>query len=215
MISTVIRIKAGEYHMNKVIQMMTDFIFLEDVPQKADIIMIPGSGYGALADTAAALWHQSFAPLILPSGKYSKLIGHFEGTFDNHYPVSNPAPENECDYLSALLIDNNVASSAILREPQATYTYENAIFSKQITDTAQLDIHTAILCCQAFHARRCLMYYQLLYPNTRFIICPTVTQDISKDNWYLSDEKIDKVLGEIERCGSQFHEILRELNATF
>ena len=63
--------------MNKVIQMMTDFIFLEDVPQKADIIMIPGSGYGALADTAAALWHQSFAPLILPSGKYSKLIGHF------------------------------------------------------------------------------------------------------------------------------------------
>ena len=194
---------------------MTDFIFLEDVPQKADIIMIPGSGYGALADTAAALWHQSFAPLILPSGKYSKLIGHFEGTFDNHYPVSNPAPENECDYLSALLIDNNVASSAILREPQATYTYENAIFSKQITDTAQLDIHTAILCCQAFHARRCLMYYQLLYPNTRFIICPTVKQDISKDNWYLSDEKIDKVLGEIERCGSQFHEILRELNATF
>ena len=215
MISTVIRIKAGEYHMNKVIQMMTDFIFLEDVPQKADIIMIPGSGYGALADTAAALWHQGFAPLILPSGKYSKLIGHFEGTFDNHYPVSNPAPENECDYLSALLIDNNVASSAILREPQATYTYENAIFSKQLTDTAQLDIHTAILCCQAFHARRCLMYYQLLYPNTRFIICPTVTQDISKDNWYLSDEKIDKVLGEIERCGSQFHEILRELNATF
>ena len=201
--------------MNKVIQMMTDFIFLEDVPQKADIIMIPGSGYGALADTAAALWHQGFAPLILPSGKYSKLIGHFEGTFYNHYPVSNPAPENECDYLSALLIDNNVASSAILREPQATYTYENAIFSKQITDTAQLDIHTAILCCQAFHARRCLMYYQLLYPNTRFIICPTVTQDISKDNWYLSDEKIDKVLGEIERCGSQFHEILRELNATF
>lgn len=201
--------------MNKVIQMMTDFIFLEDVPQKADIIMIPGSGYGALADTAAALWHQGFAPLILPSGKYSKLIGHFEGTFDNHYPVSNPAPENECDYLSALLIDNNVASSAILREPQATYTYENAIFSKQITDTARLDIHTAILCCQAFHARRCLMYYQLLYPNTRFIICPTVTQDISKGNWYLSDEKIDKVLGEIERCGSQFHEILRELNATF
>lgn len=198
--------------MNKVVQMMTDFIFLEDVPQKADIIMIPGSGYGALADTAAALWHQDFAPLILPSGKYSKLIGHFEGTFDNHYPVSNPAPENECDYLSALLIDNNVASSAILREPQATYTYENAIFSKQLTDAAQLDIHTAILCCQAFHARRCLMYYQLLYPNTKFIICPTVTQDISKDNWYLSDEKIDKVLGEIERCGSQFHEILRELN---
>ena len=118
--------------MNKVVQMMTDFIFLEDMPQKADIIMIPGSGYGALADTAATLWHQGFAPLILPSGKYSKLIGHFEGTCDNHYPVSNPAPENECDYLSALLIDNNVASSAILREPQAPIPMKMLFFPNSL-----------------------------------------------------------------------------------
>lgn len=197
--------------MNKVVQMMTDFIFLENTPQTADIIMIPGSGYGALADTAAKLWHQGFAPFILPSGKYAKLTGHFEGTCDYHYPISNPAPKTECDYLSAILIDHDIPEAAILREAQATYTYENAIFSKQLTDSLHLDIRTSILCCQAFHARRCLMYYQLLYPDTKFIICPTATQDISKDTWYLSDEKIDKVLGEIERCGSQFHQILREL----
>ena len=197
--------------MNKVVQMMTDFIFLQDSPQTADIIMIPGSGYGALADTAAKLWHQGLAPFILPSGKYAKLTGHFEGTCDHHYPVSNPVPKTECDYLSAILIDHDIPETAILREAKATYTYENAIFSKQLTDALHLEIRTAILCCQAFHARRCLMYYQLLYPDTQFIICPTVTQDISKDNWYLSDKKIDKVLGEIERCGSQFHQILREL----
>ena len=196
--------------MNKVVQMMTNFIFLEDMPQKADIIMIPGSGYGALADTAAALWHQGFAPLILPSGKYSKLIGHFEGTCDNHYPVSNPAPENECDYLSALLIDNNVAPSAILREPQATYTYENAIYSRKLTDKLGLNIRKAILVCQAYHARRASLYYQVCYPDTKILVCPVVTRGISRDNWYRNETGIETVLKEVEHCGSQFGEIFRE-----
>ena len=37
-----------------------------------------------------------------------------------------------------------------------------------------------------------------------------MTRGISRDNWFLDGEKIDVVLGELERCGSQFHEILRE-----
>lgn len=197
--------------MNKVIQMMTDFIFLSHEPRPADIIMIPGSGYGALADTAASLYVQGLAPYILPSGKYAKLTGHFAGTMDDHHPMSDPAPKTECDYMSAILLDHGVPESAILRESKATYTYENAIFSRKLTDQLGLQIKKAILCPQAYHARRCLMYYQLLFPETEFIICPTVTQDISRDNWYLQPEKIDIVLGEIERCGGQFHEILKEL----
>ena len=36
-------------------------------------------------------------------------------------------------------------------------------------------------------------------------------QGIRRDNWYLSEAGIGLVLGEMERCGSQFHEILREM----
>ena len=55
------------------IEEFTNMIFLEDQPEKSDIIFIPGSGHAALAHTAARLYHSGLAPLILPSGKYSKL----------------------------------------------------------------------------------------------------------------------------------------------
>ena len=111
------------------------------------------------------------------------------------------------------MMDINQASEAVkkvLEEQQATYTYENAIFSRQVTDALGLDIRRAILCPQACHARRALLYYEICFPETEFFVCPTVTRDISRDNWFLEDEKIDVVLGELEKCGSQFHEILRE-----
>ena len=33
---------------------------------------------------------------------------------------------------------------------------------------------------------------------------------ISRDNWYQTEKGIEKVLSELERCGTQFHQILKE-----
>lgn len=198
--------------MNPMLKDMTDFIFLENEPEKSDIIFIPGSGYGALSLTASDLWKRGFAPYILPSGRFSILEKGFNGSADGILPKNRTGFPTECAYHKALLIENGVSESAILTEDKAAYTYENAIYSKQVTDALGLKIKKAIICCQAFHARRCRLYYELLYPETQFLICPTVTQGISRNNWYLDHDKIDRVLGEIERCGSQFHDIVKELH---
>lgn len=116
--------------------------------------------------------------------------------------------ETECDYLSDVLRRCGVPDQAILREDQATFTYENAIFSRKRTKELGLQIQRAILCCQAFHARRSLMYYQEQFPETEFLVCPVVTKGISRENWYQTRQGIDRVLGELERCGGQFHEIM-------
>ena len=42
--------------MTKFLEEMTNFIFLEDEPQKADVIFVPGSEEGSLAKTAAKLY---------------------------------------------------------------------------------------------------------------------------------------------------------------
>ena len=99
----------------------------------------------------------------------------------------------------------------ILKEDNATYTYENAIYSKKVTDKEGMEVKKAILCCMPYHARRALLYYQLLYPETEFFVCPAKESPITAENWYLSKEGIETVLGEVERCGSQFHEILNEI----
>ena len=59
----------------KFIEDITDFIFVEDKPEKADIIFIPGGNQGAIAVKAAKLYQAGYAPLILPSGRFSKPVG--------------------------------------------------------------------------------------------------------------------------------------------
>lgn len=187
---------------------ITKFIFLEDHPGQADIIFIPGGSYAEIAETAAMLWHKKYSPLILPSGKYSVKRGCFPGPlskldkYDRKY-------NTEWEFLKDVLLQNGVSESSILKEDAAEYTYENAINSKKITDKNNLNIKTAIICCKSYHARRCHMYYSLCYPETKFIICPTETQGISKENWFKCDDGIEKVMGELMRCGSQFKDLIK------
>ena len=184
------------------VQDITDFIFVEHEPEQADIIFIPGGDQGALAVTAARLYKAGYAPYVLPSGRFSKPVGHCR--------IPGYEERTEWDFLHELLVREGVPDSAILEEKKATYTYENAIYSRKVTDSQGLSIKKAILCPQACHARRALLYYKVCFPETEFLVCPTVTSEISRENWFLEEQKIDIVLGELEKCGSQFHEILKE-----
>lgn len=194
----------------KFIKELTDLVFIEDPPEKSDIIFIPGGSYGVLAQTAAHLYRQNFAPLILPSGKFSKTTGYFGGSKDIPPIFPHRNYTTEWEFLKDILVNEGVKKSHILKEDQATYTYENAIYSRQVTDRLGLTVKKAIICCQAYHARRCRIYYEILYPDTQFFICPTVTQGISKTTWYTDPIKTDIVLDEIARLGNQFHDIVRQ-----
>ena len=183
---------------------LTEFIFVKDVPQKSDIIFIPGNGYPQMSRKAAELWRAGFAPYVLPSGKYSVNLGHFTGALEDadKYPQSF---ETEWDFMNHILMENGVEQSAVLRENHATFTYENAICSRQITDKKGLVIRKAIICCKSVHARRCRMYYQLLFPEAELFICSSDTDSITRDNWWYTPEGIDGVMGEVTRIIKQFN----------
>lgn len=194
--------------VNKLIDDITNFIFVENQPEQADIIFIPGGSYAEIAENAAMLWHKNYAPVILPSGKYSVKLGYFPGS-RSKVAKYNKTYSTEWEFLKDVLVQNGVDEVAILKEDSAEYTYQNAMNSKKVTDEHNLTIKKAIICCKSFHARRCLMYYNLCYPDTEFIICPTGTQGINKDNWFKCDNGIDKVMGELMRCGSQFKDLIK------
>lgn len=189
---------------------LSRFIFLEDEPEKADIIFVPGNRYAQPAEFAAQLYRRGFAPFVLPSGRYAIGSGGFAGQLQlgQMYPGSF---ETEWAFMRHVLIQNGVEPSAILREDEATYTYQNAIFSRRRTDSEGLVIRRAIICCLPVHARRAKMYYQTLFPEAQLLVCPTSDAPVTKDTWRQSPEGIDAVLGEMERCGAQFHDILREI----
>ena len=107
--------------------------------QKADIILIPGNAYPQNAERAAALYRQGYAPYILPSGKYSTLVGHFAGVCEKADRY-NKEYKTEWEFLKDVLVQNGVDESAILKEDQATFTWENAKNSRIVTDQNKLVI---------------------------------------------------------------------------
>ena len=189
---------------------VADFIFLSDTPAPADIIFVPGNGHALPSELAARLYHAGHAPYVLPSGRYAIGSAGFAGQKSGSRRYEGEF-ETEWAFMRHILIDHGVPESAILREDEATYTYQNAIYSRKRTDAEKLVISRAIICCMPVHARRSRMYYETLYPDAELLVCPAPGAAITKDNWLKTAEGIDTVLGEMERCGRQFHDILKDL----
>ena len=101
------------------------------------------------------------------------LVGHFAGVLDRADRY-NKEYKTEWEFLKDVLVQNGVDESAILKEDQATFTWENAKNSRIVTDQNKLVIQKAILCCRNVHARRSLMYYQKSFPEAKIFVSPSV-----------------------------------------
>ena len=183
-----------------------NFIFLRDEPQPADAIFITGGAYPEVGERAAALWRQGLAPVILPSGRYSVHDGRFIGaqSLADRYPGPYAT---EWEFLRDVCVKNGVAETAFLKEDRAVSTWDNARFSRRVTDAAGLNVRRAILVCKSLHARRAYMYYQYFYPETQFFICPQDIEGITKESWHTTPEGINLVVSELEKNGHQFGEM--------
>ena len=187
----------------KFIKEIGGFIFAEDRPEEADIIFVPGNGYSQMAEQAATLYGEKYAPFVLPSGKYSISVGKFGGVLTGQERYHEDY-STEWEFLSDVLVKNGVPKEAILKEDQATFTWENAKFSRKVTDQAGINIRKAIICCKNYHARRAVMYYQRAYPNTEFRVCPCCVDGITRDNWTETEHGINEVIAEVNRIVTQF-----------
>lgn len=54
------------------------------------------------------------------------------------------------------------------------------------------------------------MLYQMAFPDVDIRVCPVHCYNITMDNWYKSEKGIDRVLGELARCGNQFVDDIKQ-----
>ena len=199
---------------SKIITDLSNFIFISDPPKQADAIFLPGGSHPAQPEHAANLYKKGYAPLLIPSGGVGIKNAKWPGVREKA-DIYNGTYTSDCDFFTDVLLKNGVPATAILGENKSGHTRDNAFFTRRLTDEQGLMITTAIIVCKSFHARRCLMLYQLAFPDTNMIVCPVDVYNITKENWYTTDYGTDRVLGELYRCGSQFtSDIKTYLNIT-
>ena len=189
----------------RAIRDISEFIFMSDTPKKSDIIFIPGTSQSAVSETAARLYCAGYAEFVIPSGMYSPKRGKFAAE-----KIDNPryAGEYATDfaYCKHILMENGVPENAILREDRSTHTGENAEFSAVVLKELGIRVERAILCCQAFHARRAFMTYAKHFPDAEILVVPTDTQGITREEWFLHEKSYRRVMSEVRKCGEYFQE---------
>jgi uncharacterized SAM-binding protein YcdF (DUF218 family) len=193
----------------RIIDDITNYIFIDDIPKKSDIIFIPGGSNPEIAERAAKLWKKGFSRYVLPSGKYNVNRGYFPGTKTKKDLYSGEF-ETEWAFLKYVLIKCGVDESIILKENESCEngTYGNAFNSRKVTDSMGIEIKKAIICCKSFHARRCLMTYQWAYPDTELLVCSADVENAGKANWHDNEYGKDTVMSELRKCGQYFREAI-------
>lgn len=170
---------------------ISDLIFVETGVEDADVILVPGGSHPQLMEKAVELYNNRFAPYILPSGGVNPKLPNYE---------------SEWEYLKDIGIKLGVPEEVILKENQASHTFENAELSWNVLQTLDRPIRKVILVCKAYHSRRALLTYQSVFPlEVQFYVSTVVDKrGISKDTWFLKSENISIVMGEVEKIGKYF-----------
>lgn len=175
---------------------ISELVFVKTEIKTADIILVPGGSHPQLMEKAAELYKQELAPYILPSGHFNPKI---------------PEYSSEWEFLKSIGLILNVPEEKILKEDQARHTFENAEFSWKVLKENKLSVKKAILVCKAYHSRRALLTYQSVFPKgiEFFVADVPDKREIRKDNWFLDEEKIKIVMGEVAKIGKYFERYIK------
>jgi len=170
------------------IKAITNFIFVKDKPQKADLIIVPGSSQRQPLQKAINLYKKGFAPKILFTGGFNPKIGKKEGDLGKKMALEAKVPPKE-----------------ILTENNSTNTYENAKEGLKIIKRHKIACKKIILVSQTYHARRVKMTFAKFFPESELIIYPvTDERKITPKNWWKDERKTAKVMEEVEKIGKYF-----------
>ena len=110
-----------------------NFLIINQLPRKADVIIVLSGGIGARTQRGIQLYRQGYA----------------------HYLIFTAAPSN----LPKIEAESEgVPGQAILLDSRAQNTYQNAVYSKALME--QYGLHSAIVVSSDFHMRRVSLIQQ-------------------------------------------------------
>lgn len=164
-----------------------DYHHLNNDLEKADCILVLGSHDTRVAERAAELYLQKWAPLLIFSGGLGRLT---EGVWT----------ETEADLFAKIAIDKGVPREAILIENKSTNTGENILFTRQLLKENKIDPQSFIVVQKPYMERRSFATFKKHWPDKKLIV---TSPQISFENYSTAEIPAEQVInimaGDLQR----------------
>ncbi len=143
---------------------VTGYLFLEDPPEPAEVMLVFGGTDRRRASRAADLYQRGLVRKIVLSGGPPKRPTGFA---------------TEAEAMGALLEQAGVPAAALELERQATNTGENVRFAlRWLSGAAVVSLMT-----KPVHMRRAAMTARRWLPAARLVCVPAAMRDCTRENW--------------------------------
>ena len=175
----------------KPLQVIWDFLCLNEQPRKADVIVGFGNFNEDIPRRAAELYLQGYAPKILFTGGLGRnTVGLL--------------PESEADRFARVAIGCGVPDEAIIREDKSTNTAENIIFTRKLLEELNVPHDHILGVHQPFMERRITAAMGVYWPELNFsVTSPQVTipqyLEAAKVQGITENASISVIVGDFQR----------------
>jgi len=155
--------------------------------EKSDCILALGSHDLRVADRAAELYLEGWAPLLIFSGGLGNLTKEIWN-------------EPEADQFAAIAKRKGVPEAAILIENRSTNTGENIIFTQQLLRDKQLDPQSFIVVQKPYMERRSFATFKKNWPEKKLLV---TSPQFSLEQYITPEISMEKVInimvGDLQR----------------
>lgn len=168
-------------------QELWDYHHMQHELQKADCIFALGSHDLRVANRAAELYLQGWAPLLIFSGGLGNL-------------TKSIWTETEADQFAAIAIEMGVPADAILVENESTNTGENILFTQELLQERGLDPQSFIVVQKPYMERRSYATFKKHWPDRQLLV---TSPQISFKDYPTDDIPLERVIhvmvGDLQR----------------
>lgn len=166
-----------------------DYMLLKQPLEKADAIFALGSTDLRVAEYAARLYLDKWAPLIIFSG------------YSGHGKTLGEGDVTEAEKFFSIAKDMGVPEKDILLEKEATNTGENILFTKRLLEKKNISVHKLILVQKPYMERRTYATFAKQWPDMEFVVTsPQISFDEYPFNSTRSKEPfITTMVGDLQR----------------
>jgi uncharacterized SAM-binding protein YcdF (DUF218 family) len=168
-------------------QQLWDYHHMNHELVKSDCILALGSHDLRVANRAAELYLQGWAPLVIMSGGLGNL-------------TQNMWTESEADRFAAIAIQQGVPADAILVENKSTNTGENILFTQELLQQKGLNLQNFIVVQKPYMERRSYATFKKQWPGKNLLVTsPQITFEQYANDDIPMERVINIMTGDLQR----------------